>query len=595
MRLFSLDICFVTDGEPFHGASPEERALGGSETALVQVARALAQRGHRVMVFCRCPAPGVYHDVVYKDRSELVKAAPRECFDVLIVSRFFTALDLPLQAGLRVLWNHDILDKPGALAGRMDQLDLCLVLSRYHARDYALNLPECASKLVNTRNGLDLDILARASAGAERDPKRMIYVSRPERGLQLLLDRIWPRLKKRFPDLTLEVCGYEVDDTEIHPRLKEQYREIAGLLASAQDVHVLGGLPKEQYYQTLASSGMLLYPCVFPEISCIAALEAQALGTPLVTSNEFALTETVAAPEFLVSGKPGSQEYVEAYLERAVELLDSPERTRDLARQARDRIWAGHDWQVIAGEWERLFLETLSERILNRNQALAAGLVLKGANLAAEEVLGKSLNLPCEGQVPPDPDEEGLQQALAQALLGIMGKVKHAARLGVLAPDQGRSQKRFADLLPALEVVQVGGDPEPNSLDLLLIRDTLERLEDPAAFLQKAFTWCKEEGYILLCLASGAWPLITPGFLARKHDLGKKEILDLFPGRQVALSYLPRGLVGKGAAGLFVGRWLAMAPVKGPPLGSLDQEAFVRRTRPLAEEYVQEVLRAGLI
>jgi hypothetical protein len=362
-------------------------------------------------------------------------------------------------------------------------------------------------------------------------------------------------------------------------------------------VRVLGGLAKEEYYQILSSAGMLLYPCIFPEISCIAALEAQALGTPVVTSDDFALSETVAVPDFLVPGKPGGQEYVEAYIERVGELLEFPERTRELAAQARDRTWAKHDWQVIAGEWERLFLDTLSERLLNQGQALGAGLLLKGALLAAEKVLGKRLNLPCEGQAPLDPDEEGLEQALAQALVGIMGTMKQAWRLGVLAPDQGRGKKQLAGLFPSLEVVQVRGDsePRPGSLDLLLIRDTLERLDDPTGFLEKALSWCREDGYLLLCLANGAWPLIIPGFLGRKHDLGKKEILDLFPGRQVALSYLPRGLVGKGAAGLFVGRWLAVAPVKGPPLGRLDQDAFVRRTRPVAEEYVKEVLGAGLI
>ncbi|MGD9123694.1 MAG: glycosyltransferase, partial [Desulfarculaceae bacterium] len=162
MNKSPLHIGFVTDGEPFDGASPEERALGGSETAMVQIARALCRRGHEVQVFCRCPRPGMYQGVRYRHHQDLVRAAAEERFSVLVVSRFSAAFTLPLQAGLRVLWNHDILDKPAALKEHLDQVDICLVLSRFHAWDYTQRLPECAPKLVTTRNGLDLPLLAKA-------------------------------------------------------------------------------------------------------------------------------------------------------------------------------------------------------------------------------------------------------------------------------------------------------------------------------------------------------------------------------------------------------------------------------------------------
>lgn len=207
-----LHIAFITDGEPFHGASPEERARGGSETALVQAARALARAGHRVQIYCRCPQPGLYGGVTYHDRKSLVRACPEERWDVVVVSRHFVALDLPLQAGLKVLWNHDILGKPQPLAQRIDQI------------------------------GLDLELLDQANQGVARVPGRVTYVSRPERGLKILLKYIWPELHRRLPGLSLDICGYQMLDTPHEEGWQQKFEEVQRLIAESPNVRVLGAL-----------------------------------------------------------------------------------------------------------------------------------------------------------------------------------------------------------------------------------------------------------------------------------------------------------------------------------------------------------------
>lgn len=592
MKKPNLHIAFITDGQPFHGASPEEHALGGSETACVQIARALAQRGHRVQVFCRCPRPGLHHGVVYRDRCELVDAAQEERFAVVVISRFFTALDLPLQAGLKVLWNHDVLDAPLLLRQRLEDLDICLVLSRFHAEDFLAKVPEIASKLVLTRNGLDLDLLDSAAAGVQRDPWLMGYVSRPERGLKLLLEHIWPALRQRQPSLRLAVCGYEVEASELPVAVAQEHLHINQLLENSPGVFRLGALAKAEYYRFLASCGLLLYPCVFPEISCIAALEAQALGTPLLTSDAFALRETVLEPRFRVAGEPGAPDYLTSYLQRAQELIREPEEAQALAELAQARVRGRHDWSRIAGEWEELFLEHLSRRVQEQASALAASLVLKGDRTTAEDLLQRHLPVPDEGPAPQDPDEDGLLDAMAQALAGV---VPERGRVGVLSRDQGRTALGLAQRL-GREVREVdGNDHAHNTLDALVIRDAMERAEDPGQMLRQALSWCHPQGQVLLCVAAGAWPLLMAGHLARRHDLGREELLALLPGRPVSLRYLARGLVGRGADRYFAGRWLALAPAAGPEPGSLEAGAGLHRTRPAPPVLVEEVKRAGLV
>lgn len=597
MKRPNLAIGFITDGEAFHGASPEERALGGSETALVQAARALAQRGHRVQVFCRCPKPGIYNAVRYRDRKDLVRAAGEERFDALVVSRFFAALDLPLQAGLKVLWNHDVLDKPRELAQRLEGLDLALVLSRFQAQGYAERLPACADKLAITRNGLDLELIAEAIRGVERRPDLVTYVSRPERGLKLLLEKIWPRLREARPRLRLAVCGYQVADTALHPALQREYADMERLLKESPNVEVLGGLAKKAYYRHLASCALLLYPCVFPEISCIAALEAQALGTPVLTSRAFALPETVRAPEFLVAGRPGSAEYVESYIKMSLGLLGDPQIAMRIAGEARARVWQEHDWALIAAEWEELFLERLRQRLSDSKPATAVSLILAGDRQSAARLLDEPLAAMEEGPAPPDPAEEGLLDEIAKLTSPALDRAGGQGRVGVLARDGGRSAAGLGQRLPeaAVEELAGPGTGKAQGLAALVIRDILERQADPAEFLGRALSACVPDGLLVLCVASGAWPLVSPGYLGRLHDLGRDELMRLLPGRRMLLAFAPRGLVGRGVHRYHAGRWLAVAPVQGPAPGPLDPEAAWRRARPAPDYLIEEARRVGLI
>ena len=232
-----------------------------------------------------------------------MQAALEERFEVLIVSRFSPRWISPCRQGLMCCGITIYWISPSLLAQRLDQLDLAFVLSRFHAKDYINRLPQCEAKLRQTRNGLDLDLLSRAAAGAEKVPGRVTYVSRPERGLKQLLEYVWPQLKTAMPELKLKLCGYQVETTDLHPSIKAEYALIDDLVSRAEDVEVLARVAKEEYYRHLASSQAMLYPSVFPEISCIAALEAQALGLPVITSDSFALSETVLQERFKVAGE----------------------------------------------------------------------------------------------------------------------------------------------------------------------------------------------------------------------------------------------------------------------------------------------------
>jgi glycosyltransferase involved in cell wall biosynthesis len=591
-----LNLALATDGEAFDGGSIERTALGGAETAVIQMAKALNGLGHPVQVFCRCPQPGSYQGVVYRDRQEIVRAVGEERFDALIVSRFFPILDMPWQAGLRILWNHDILDQPQLLAQRLPGLDACLVLSAYHASNFIQALPAVADKLIPTRNGLDLSLLARSSQGVTRIEGRVSYVSRPERGLKLLLTRIWPRLLQKMPHLVLNVCGYEIDESALPPALQTEYFQIRELINSSPQVEYLGALPKAEYYARLASCQALLYPCVFPEISCLAVLEAQALATPVITSDAFALRESVLVPEFKVQGAPASDAYVENYLSRCQEILTQPYRAQELALTAQAAIHRNYDWLTIAREWTETLL-TLRRRQQQQNKIeLCAGLLLSGDRRAAARLHGAPLPPLAPEKSAPDPDEVGLVNAILNSISPAIVKLKYQGGIGFVEPDPGRTRNALHPFLPEWKLLNLQPYQETEEpCVLIVIRDLLERMPNPHELLQWALRSCHPQGWLFLCVASGAWPLLKPGYGQRQFDLGKEDLLHLLPQRPLYMSYLPRGLVGSGTGRMAIGRWLALTCAEGPPPAPLNEDIRVRHVRPVESQILKEITNAGLL
>ena len=105
-----LNVVFVTGGLSFNGHTDKVKALGGSETALINVARQMASKGHYVRVFCNCDIEGVYDGVYYFDTSKFGGFITHSEADLLIVSRHYQYLaQHKVNSRLNVLWNHDIL------------------------------------------------------------------------------------------------------------------------------------------------------------------------------------------------------------------------------------------------------------------------------------------------------------------------------------------------------------------------------------------------------------------------------------------------------------------------------------------------------
>lgn len=336
-----LEIVLYTEGLPFTGNTLEEKALGGSETAFISVARQFAQLGHRVTAYCLCSEEGTFEGVRYLDVSKLGKQGPQKP-DLLLCSRFFGVFLQPLEPRYSILWMHDVLvpELSPYLEPLLPRIDAIYCLSQYHRQLTAQALPASEPKLRTTTNGLDFDLIEEVLAEGVRKCHRIMFTSRPERGLFPAL-QLFAALEDR--DLEFLVCTYSsLADEAVQAYEARCGQSIAELRRRGYRISQ-GSFPKRELYRRLAASQAVIYPTDFPEISCISALEAQACGTVFLTTDAFALRETVG-----YGGLPqGDQQGFLARLRRVLGDVDS---RRELEEKGRRHV-ESYSWRRVAEDF----------------------------------------------------------------------------------------------------------------------------------------------------------------------------------------------------------------------------------------------------
>lgn len=382
-----LSITMVTLGLRFNGDSLETMGLGGSETAFIQAAKALASHGHDVRCYCDCDRPGIYDEVHFNNISQFQSQVASVPPDILIVSRWPEFLSMPNNAGLRVLWLHDMPSDENRLMSNLFQTDIVMGLSNFHIAEYLEKTPELRDYFFQTRNGVDLDLINKNLLKI-KVPGKMVYTSRPERGLHHFLKDIFPRILKERPDAKLYFCNYSIADLQVGDNIK-QVNEFCLMEASKYPENVinLGHLPKAELYKHISSAEVLVYPTGFPEISCITVLEAQACGTPVVTTSNFALVESVGLLSgYLVSGSPLEERYQEEFAQATLNVLNK-KTTFDPVRHINS---LGYNWKAITAGWLNKFINFMENRWDSQKPKIFDKLVWNNDVFAAQ-LLGGSV------------------------------------------------------------------------------------------------------------------------------------------------------------------------------------------------------------
>lgn len=334
--------------EPWAPVSLNTTGIGGSETAVIEVAKRFAADGWRVDVYNGADRyEGEYDGVGYWDPGRL---GTGERADGLVSWRQPVLQGLSIDARMRVLWCHDLNSGPGA-ADSMREWPAVLGVSEWHA-NYLASVYGL-SRVGYVPNGIDL---SRFSADVKRVPWRCVYASSPDRGLELLL-KMWPEITAAESGAELHVAyGWETFDKYIamgRADLAEQKARLVKLLETTPRVVWRGRLPQDQLARLYQESVCWLYPTAFLEVSCISAMEAMAGGCTPVTSEAGALPETIGDGGLIVKGNTYSKAWKEFYVLCARAALLAP----DIRAGYRDAMRARaehHTWDNAYKKWQEV-------------------------------------------------------------------------------------------------------------------------------------------------------------------------------------------------------------------------------------------------
>ena len=360
---YHISLCIP--GMKFDGSTLDKASLGGSETAGLCVARELARLGHRVRMFNNCESPGEYDGVVYQPINYFQLNFEQAPGDIVIVQRTPEPFVKRSVHRLHVLWCHDLALGRQANTYRSIcwNVDKFITVSEWMKKQYieTYNLPE--ELMYASRNGLDLFRFPQVDL-SKKHRKRLVYSARPERGLDILLERIFPALLEQDPEFELALFGY--DNPVDH--LREFYADLATKAQRFGDkVRFVGNLPKPEQYRTYANCGIYAYPTPSPkmedfrEVSCISAAEAMATGMPIVTSRLGALPETIpdGAGTF-IDGDSASDEYRDAFVTAIIDYVNDSTKYEEAANVGLQHAQS-LGWNRVAEDWSNCFDRWIAE------------------------------------------------------------------------------------------------------------------------------------------------------------------------------------------------------------------------------------------
>lgn len=394
MKDWELDIAILVPGMKLSHDILEKQSVGGSETMGIMMAKSLRKQGHNVMLFCNTDTPGPQPDgIVYVPAEQFHSYAATTIHDVTIVQRVPEAFAIPTASKLNLLWQHDLalLRQGDKFKSVLWNVDKVITVSKFMTEQYkeVYGVPD--AMFYTSRNGIDLDLIkvVESTTKIKRNRKQLVYASRPERGLDVLLEKIMPQLWERDPEITLVVCGYN----NTVPHMVDYYNYINSLIEKHKPrVSWAGHLTKQELYKLYASSGLYVYPTPSPqssnfaEVSFIGGMECMSLGLPIITSNKGALPETIH-PEagVFIDGDPWIETYQWQFVSEVLRVLYD-----DVAWERMSRAGRKKAQELSIDELTRQWTEEFKRLITQRNDnpiRLAHHFIRHSDVFAAEKVL----------------------------------------------------------------------------------------------------------------------------------------------------------------------------------------------------------------
>jgi glycosyltransferase involved in cell wall biosynthesis len=195
-------------------------------------------------------------------------------------------------------------------------------------------------------NGIDTEVF-RPLPGTERNPLRLMATcsaDAPLKGLRYLL-RAYAGLLPRYPELELLVVS--------KPKPGGKTEQLLRRLGIAERVRFVSGISTRDMVRHYADAAIAIVPSVYEGFG-LPAGEAMACGVPVISTDGGALPEVVGDAGVIVPARNA-----DALALAIDELLQDPQRRKQLGASGRERILEQFCWHVCARQMTNYYEQVL--------------------------------------------------------------------------------------------------------------------------------------------------------------------------------------------------------------------------------------------
>jgi UDP-glucose:(glucosyl)LPS alpha-1,2-glucosyltransferase len=209
----------------------------------------------------------------------------------------------------RILWIHDLPGQPGPHAALVNDghknYNVIVFVSHWQREQFLgayEGLPP--EKCLVIKNGIEpifrkeeLEQIPTIKQRAADAPFKLVYSSTPHRGLEVVPYIADGLVQAGFTNFEYHI--YSSFALYGQPEADIKYTQLYERLRQHPNVRYHGTVSNAELRESLKTAHMWVYPCVYHETSCLAAIEAMAAGCILICPGMAALPETCGEWAFM--------------------------------------------------------------------------------------------------------------------------------------------------------------------------------------------------------------------------------------------------------------------------------------------------------
>ena len=287
----------------------------------------------------------------------LLKNLPDESFKNINLILNNTDHNLIEKNKINVLWMHHFVNQKEAqnLSSNefVNKLDWIVYNSNWNFEKHVYQFKVPENKCVVIRNAIEkIDIVEKP-----KDKISLIYHTTPWRGLVHLL-KVFKNLNLK--NVELNICSSTIIyGKKFDAGLGKTYESLFNECKNTKNVKYFGFLDNKKIIELLKQMHIFSHPSIWPETSCISAIEAMAAGCEIVTTNLGALYETCSPFGTFVNFDRNFDNLEKRYKKVLLNSIENywSDKNQDKLKLQVKTINSTYSWDVRSYEWKNFFEE----------------------------------------------------------------------------------------------------------------------------------------------------------------------------------------------------------------------------------------------